>query len=1469
MASTAAANVVIKLDVRGDKNVKSRLDLLAKKFEALDKSSGSYGKSLDRLTKSHDKFNTSLKGTKDHFNDLNKNKFPTLERRVQSLNPHLKDMDSSFKGIARSSKRMSTDITTANEELKKMESISKSLRNNHLIPLDKELKQKKKDFNDLNKEVEKSTKSMQTYEKQVNRTKRAHRGDGDGEGFFGRMFGRSLKFMKIFGIELGVMTLAVGAFRGALWLGEIATKAWSSALTGLGAAAGVAVAALAGVMAAQRELARAQMGPLYEMNGKSKTGPYNISSLMSGVMDNPNYAMFDQKTLMQSMRDAQRANVNTNSLQGIMNTVGNFAIVADNPTKAMGGLTKAFIDATKAGGKFTEDTFKAISDESPELVKGFEELYGGADGLKNALAGGKVTVNEFMTAFGQGKLKSMEPFQDALNEVNDTLMGRFKSALVDIKGKLTELGAPLVDLAKGPLATLSDELGVFLFKIGPTIQRTMASLFGDGSSIGFERFMDKLANLINTGMPKLIGFGGKLRDTFRGVGKWFQKVGDWLEKASTSWDTIFENILKPIGVEVWKTIEHALQAFNDTMKDTEGYGKNFAERLDDIFDGVRSLIDGFATMKKVLAPVIDSFTRLLTILSDLMDIPGLSTLAAFGIMGGVLGRGKGGPGGGRGGMLGGIGSMFMMPFGRSPFGGVQRTGGGFGKSGQAYRDQKFLNSGQMGPVMTPGLTPGTKPIVAASKTFFSAGVKPFAKAVAPAMIAVGASYLGGYVSGNAKPTDKGKQMLGGALSGAGTGAMTGAMIGSAVPVVGTAVGAIAGGIIGGVAGMFGGKRSAEEAQKKEEEDLRTRTREAAFADLKANDLAGLAERMVVIKKSIDELQYFGATLDLVNRDNMGDANNIVTYFQQELIDPMIDRYYASADGTNQGDLTAADQKLIEILTRGNEDLQDYYQKEGPFTGSEVLSMAGQFIDYTALASDDIGARIKMLEELAASEGLLTEQQLVWVESNLDANKYLQRIYAQRPDLTADEAKIIYEEQKKAFDVQNRQVKTMSANLMTLSETMKISNVEAGKLAISAGLDLTSKLLTLSDVLATLGYSSDIAANRANAAGKMLRDSLSGIEERRNQTALEEEYNRTGQILYDTNWKQNPGGVQAASDDFVEAWMAKQLKLVESGEMTYTDFVRELKGSIQKQLAILGPDSLEGQAFKKSTDEVVGTIGNTSDFATRLQYDSEFGLDLNARIMDLVSSNVSKGKIGTEENIDGTVSAVTSYLKGKGVDPDTVKESLRTMIEGEYLKQIDLQGASDQALLDGIEAALANINITLDGSIALTNESGELLGLANVNSTAATATGDSTDGGDTTSSRLARTLASHAKFDSGIPGNRSITSSFRTTNLGSPSSDHLTGNAYDLTGQNLGQYADSINGAGGFAEFHGSAGGRHLHVVPPQGDTSSPASVGGGGGMVTINAPINISARDGESAREIARQVMEELAARERSARERS
>lgn len=150
-------------------------------------------------------------------------------------------------------------------------------------------------------------------------------------------------------------------------------------------------------------------------------------------------------------------------------------------------------------------------------------------------------------------------------------------------------------------------------------------------------------------------------------------------------------------------------------------------------------------------------------------------------------------------------------------------------------------------------------------------------------------------------------------------------------------------------------------------------------------------------------------------------------------------------------------------------------------------------------------------------------------------------------------------------------------------------------------------------------------------------------------------------------------------------------------------------------------------------------------------------------------------------------------------------------------------------------------------------------------------------GDSLTSSMGRTLSNHSAINSGIPGKRNITSGYRNYALGSLKSDHVTGRALDMVGDNLVSYRDKMTASGGLAEFHGRGDSRHLHVVPPQsgsiGDSTTAvsatsSSVSRVGGQNASVANTNNFYITGTNANEIAEVVMRKMAMVQKSNKER-
>jgi hypothetical protein len=249
----------------------------------------------------------------------------------------------------------------------------------------------------------------------------------------------------------------------------------------------------------------------------------------------------------------------------------------------------------------------------------------------------------------------------------------------------------------------------------------------------------------------------------------------------------------------------------------------------------------------------------------------------------------------------------------------------------------------------------------------------------------------------------------------------------------------------------------------------------------------------------------------------------------------------------------------------------------------------------------------------------------------------------------------------------------------------------------------------------------------------------------------------------------------------------------------------------------------------------------------------------------------------------------------GIDPNSPAFGAGNTLSGMGLNNLGIEQENTNALdrvaseagkmgtaAEGLEEAIKIFNSKMEGFF--TAPMGEMpdwwrngLVMSDDGKTLAPPTADTSTPrggaiGDTSTSKLSQTMGRHAAMNGQLTGKRTVTSSLRNYALGSPSSDHATGSAYDLVGQNLGQYSKLVHANGGFAEFHGSAANRHLHVVPGPGvgDTSvarpiSSATSGGG----STNNYYSIEVNGGNSSPEaIAQMVMAKLQDRERSEKER-
>ena len=662
---------------------------------------------------------------------------------------------------------------------------------------------------------------------------------------------------------------------------------------------------------------------------------------------------------------------------------------------------------------------------------------------------------------------------------------------------------------------------------------------------------------------------------------------------------------------------------------------------------------------------------------------------------------------------------------------------------------------------------------------------------------------------------------GGAVSGAMGGAAAGAMLGSVVPVIGTATGAIVGTLVGAVGGFVMGALNAQE--------------------IKAKKARAVAQKQIdsIINTNLSmSFRQSAQEAALGGRDKEG--NEILSSTRTMFDNPMkkmeeLSGIFAT-DGTayrDDGSLRSS-AELAKLVRSTGSTFSDQDMKDVSGNSQEYANKMQKESAANLAAMDPIQKKYNArLDELKRMTGK-TDQEIIDLASSVGVNL---------GDATMDFT-VMVEELGVAM------VKT-SQEMKGLTQSIVIDSASVYDAAIKK---ITQPQIL--DELATTFVDSE------RAGGTTTKEKLEFLGSATEQMAA----------LYGS------GGVGQAE-------IERQI-----GGGKFFD-----KGNVGEGLArdTFTKDSVVMDAYNEQKLRARTQIGNTyGQQINNIMKERGFGqsIDVNAfteqfkglsteemsRVSKFMEGDAAKGVESMDmSGYTGTkvgAEAIFDYLK---IDPALLRVS-EIGANAEATGAIDLSEASEE-----IKNATTKLIGQMDEFFRrdkentpewFTKEAFEAL-------IADTSTPRGGNIGDTTSSKLATTMGRHSAMDASLTGKRTVTSSYRTTGLGSVNSDHVTGRAYDLVGQNLGQYQTLAKAGGGFAEFHGTNASRHLHVVPGPGaigDNSTPVAssnkqpsmaMSGGGG--DTNYSFHIQGGNNASPQEIANLVIMKVKEIERSNRERS
>jgi hypothetical protein len=1308
------------------------------------------------------------------------------------------------------------------------------------------------------------------------------------------------------GVEFAIVAGSLSLVNAGFAIGNFGAKMYQGSLAlAAGAAAGLTVA-LAGAAAAQREWQAAMFATTYKSLPSLGNGTQQAMSALRMLTNDSRVAVFGMESLQQAFAAVSKNTEMTAPLKNALVGIGDFAVAAGGDMGKNFAAAGDFIGLLQKEGKLTEGVLSAAGKVGPQFEKA----------VKDAQKAGISGAPQLLAALSSGKLAEDSGIGGALGAVNNTLIGQLKSFMTQAVSSFADFGQLFLPQLKATFKGISHELNGSFMRIQAAIGPTM----GGGMITGFgkiaARLIEVLTRFFEDNLPKF-------EETFNSIYGFMKRTWAFL----TSLDDIFAPfregsriINQTFGPPIVAILMHFVDSFkalNKLAVDNEEAFLNFGKMLERTINFISDVLDlGKEIFTDNLEAITATMNTLLNVAEALLGVfkglaaagrglgpigsilslgLGIGAISAFQAGKGGLNRLRGGPGragkptlGGRivggvrnnpGMMMGGATMLGQVPImGQSPE--WAQTAGMLGSGasmmmknprtamrvGLASMSIPYLATAMGSQTLLGGLLSGGVGGASLGASIGSFTGNPVIGAGAGAAIG---STIGG-IRGAVNQFDLSPQagLAAGAGAGLAGGAAAGALIGSIVPGAGTLAGAAVGAIIGVVVGGITGLVSGIQQDREHRDKIRKAFEQVGIEQAKGLGGVYLQKGLPGVEKSIGEIVKANEEIDRIAGGYRGLT--------------LGERKTKAEDDVRAGRIT---QTQFDVLTVRNMDTAIDQLKEN----SENLE------DQALKAFKNVDENLK---QLTATTGMseqamfeLSDKMGVDLTDNtLDLSEALDRLGLAIPQTTEE----IYKSIKRiAIDSMNAVLRP----IIEQEEAVLAMDQAAKEIQQSGG--FTGGPAQIAKFLSTV-----LGGNYARFKDPFR--ALSGFER---GFANSEGTAYTSPTSTFFGMYEQLGGAEGPFQKQIDELLANQR--------------RDVYGSLGATSAT-ALSGLPGQDFKFDGADFASAYQAIADApgikpGTATEFAGLFTTELNRRLGEkdfrdaFTKLNTPEERKAATAQVMAETDALVRYLMGgqlEGIPTQKVEIPGLGEIEGPIMsigsvldtaasRVQDELGKMGEAVKNGITAAFSSPDtkplwwglpdwwkapggdttaprnmVFPHGTSAGPAVTPQFPG-GDPNRLGITTMNDDTN--DTTSSRLARTMMSHSQLNSQLPGKRSITSSWRNTNLGSLNSDHVTGNAYDLVGQNLVGYSALVNSSGGFAEFHGSGGDRHLHVVPgaagaaPYGDAVSPmgATKASDSASYNSNYSIVVNASPNQDVSAIANEVMNRIEDKERQMMERS
>lgn len=716
----------------------------------------------------------------------------------------------------------------------------------------------------LCKEVDDCTSTMDKHTKSLRELSDAQDEAGRGSGRNQRGFNASskgakglTKFLRTLA-KFGFIYLAVEAaaalivissvnllFKSGQWL----AKAYQASLSGVAYAMVAIVAAASAAIAAMRQFQAVQFAPSFSEGAINTDDPMKAASgAMKMFIDDTQMAVVGTKGLSSAFKVLNDQAAVTGETTAVFRQLTNY-------TAGMGGdLEKGSQAMAKFLAQFQKDKTmtEAVRDAGNELGPNFKKILDEANKL------GANTYEKFSEAAIKGELgETFALYANQLDNLNSTVIGRFKQGFTSVKNVLLEIGEPLLE----PLTQTIPKIVNILESLFASIRYSVEDI-GKGSLLtGLVSVLEKVSlfigKLVNNNLQRGAYYIDWMRRGWEKTANVFERLQDYLRTlipASKVLNGVFVTIFKAFGGSIGNSIENLsnqlvenedkfqkfAQGFANFMKGFSEFGEQIRNLLINSLPGLGALLTNLGGVFKTIAMVLvpfNLFVEGLMKIAELLD-------AIFNPLFAVIEKVTFGFVSLRDVVQSLAGAVVALTVAMIASSKVRNFMGGVFDGGdildpnldprnpkdRARRKGRMARKGAKGVKEKIGRVAGSKGVKAVGRGVANIGrmgvsglssIGGGSLAVGSALVAgsaAGGYFTGGFASDKLFNANTKMSRAGGAVAGAGAGAAAGAGIGASIGAlfggVGAGPGAIAGAIIGGIAGGINGYLKAGKERRK-------------------------------------------------------------------------------------------------------------------------------------------------------------------------------------------------------------------------------------------------------------------------------------------------------------------------------------------------------------------------------------------------------------------------------------------------------------------------------------------------------------------------------------------------------------------------------------------------------------------------------------------------------------------------------